>query len=341
MKSFPQWIGLLFLAGAGLARAHSPAEEMAEAADHFLAALQPEQKAKASFPFQHDERQNWHFIPKDRKGLPFKEMTSAQRLLGQALLASGLSAEGHVKADTIMSLEQVLQDMEGPNRTFPRDPELYYVSIFGQPGPDRTWGWRVEGHHLSINFTIVDGRDIAGTPSFMGSNPAEVKSGPRQGLRVLADEEDLGRRLVKSLSADQRKKAIIETKAPREIITGAERKVRPLEVTGIATSELNPDQMDILRELIKVYVERNRPELAAHDLAKIKQAGVEKIHFAWAGGLQPGEGHYYRIQGPTFLMEFDNTQNNANHIHAVWRDFEDDFGVDLLRQHYDRVPHAK
>jgi Protein of unknown function (DUF3500) len=336
-RIFSFFLGLILFAPG--ARAHTAAEEMADAANHFLAALNPDQKAKAHFDLKADERQNWHFIPKDRNGLPMKGMTSAQKLLAQSLLASGLSQRGYVKATTIMSLEQVLAEMEGPNRHFPRDPELYYVSIFGNPGAKETWGWRVEGHHVSINFTIVKGEFISATPSFLGSNPAEVKEGPRKGLRVLAAEEDLGRQLVKSLDADQRKVAIIAVKAPAEIITGADRKVKALEPVGLAVGQMNDDQKQILKKLIHEYVYRDRPEVADKDLAKIREAGPEKILFAWAGGVEPGQGHYYRIQGPTFLMEYDCTQNNANHIHAVWRDFESDFGEDLLREHYDQVPH--
>jgi hypothetical protein len=322
------------------ARAHTAAEEMADAANHFLAALTPEQKTKATFELKDEERQNWHFIPKERKGLTFKEMTPAQRHLGQALLSSGLSQRGYVKAITIMSLEQILNELEagkGPRR----DPEVYYVSIFGKPGPADTWGWRVEGHHLSVNFTLVNGQQISATPSFLGSNPGEVKDGPRKGLRVLAAEEDLGRQLAKSFDAAQRKSAISTNAAPREIITGNERKVKPLERTGLPVARMTKPQRDLLLKLVREYVFRHRPEVAEADLDKIQKAGTDKIYFAWAGGLERGEAHYYRIQGPTFLMEYDNTQNNANHIHAVWRDFENDFGEDLLRKHYDQVPHAK
>jgi hypothetical protein len=322
----------------GGALAHTAVEEMADAANHFLAALSPEQRAKATFEFKSDERQNWHFIPKQRNGLPFKELAPAQNKLAQALLASGMSARGYIKATTIMSLEQVLKDMEkgsGPTR----DPDLYFVSVFGKPGEKATWGWRVEGHHLAINFTIVNGEHISATPSFMGSNPAEIKEGARRGLRVLADEELVARELVKSLDGAQRKLAVFADTAPKDIITSAVRKAKPLEEVGLISAKMTSGQRELLQKLIKEYLYRHRSEIADRDLAKIDTAGLDRIYFAWAGGLEPGQGHYYRVQGPSFLLEYDNVQNNNNHIHAVWRDFESDFGEDLLRKHYEQVKH--
>lgn len=320
-------------------RAHTPAEEMAEAATHFLAALSPEQKTKATFALKDDERLNWHFIPKARKGLPLKEMTPAQRHLAHALLNTALSQRGYMKASTIMSLEQILADIEqgkGPAR----DPELYFVSIFGKPGGKATWAWRWEGHHLAMNFSIVDGDKISMTPSFMGSNPGEVRVGQRSGLRALEHEEDLARKLVRSLDDKQRQVAIYTNTAPADIITGADRKARLLTPAGLAMRRLNKVQKNLLMDLVKEYVYRNRGEVAEKDLKRIQEAGPQNITFAWAGSTEPGQGHYYRIQGRTFLMEYDNTQNNANHIHAVWRDLENDFGGDPLRRHYEQ-DHAK
>ncbi|MEW6302029.1 MAG: DUF3500 domain-containing protein [Verrucomicrobiota bacterium] len=317
--------------------ARAGVDDMAAAANNLLAALDDAQRGKAVYELKADERLNWHFIPKPRNGLPLKEMTSGQRPLAHALLASGMSAQGQAKALSIMSLEQILHDVE--NRSPKRDPELYYFTIFGKPAADGTWGWRVEGHHLSVNYTFVKGQ-VAGTPSFFGTNPAEVREGQRKGLRLLGAEEDVARQLVKSLNADQKKAAIYDTKAPKDIITAAERKVKALQPAGLAFARMSPAQKDLTMEVIKLYVGRNRAEMAEKDMDKIRKAGVDKISFAWAGGLERGEGHYYRIQGPTFLLEYDNTQNNANHVHAVWRDFESDFGEDLLRKHYDQS-HAK
>src|SRR5947209_6969437 len=266
-------------------------------------------------------------------------MTSAQRALAHALLASGMSQKGYVKAVTIMSLDQVLKDVEqgkGPTR----DPELYYFTIFGTPGGNQAWGWRVEGHHVSLNFTIVDGKGTAATPAFLGANPAEIREGPRKGLRVLGEEEDLGRKLIKSLNDDQRKTAIFDKEAPKDILTFNARKAMIEKPAGVHYSELNDDQKKILVELVGDYADRHRPDIAGNDLKRINAAGWDKVQFAWAGGLEPGEKHYYRVQGPTFLIEFDDTQNNANHIHSVWRDLTgDDFGEDLLLEHYQQNKH--
>jgi hypothetical protein len=311
--------------------------EMAAAARNLWDSLTSEQKDKIGFDFNDPLRYDWHFIPRPRKGLPVKEMKGEQRALAQALLASGLSQSGYIKAETIMSLEQILFSIE-QGRGAVRDPELYFFNIFGNPNSSdskKPWGWRVEGHHLALNFTIVGDEGVVGGPTFMGTNPAEVKDGPRQGLRVLGEEEDLARKLVKSLDDGQRKKAIVQEEAPKDILSLAARKAKPLEPAGILVPDLNTEQKEILNTLIVLYAERLRPELASNDLGKILKAGVDKIGFAWAGGQERGNPHYYRIQGPTFLIEYDNTQNNANHVHSVWRDFENDFGDDLLKKHYD------
>ena len=318
----------------------TPVEDMTFAAKAFLGSLTPEQKAKATFTFDSEERENWNFVPLDRKGLPLKEMSSSQRHLAYGLLASGLSQKGSVKALSIMSLEQILQDIEGPNRRFPRDPELYFVSIFGTPEAEGTWGWRVEGHHMSVNMTLAQGKQVAGAPVFFGTNPAEVRVGSRKGLRVLAAEEDLGRELVKSLNPEQRKLGIIDTKAPDDILTVNQRVAKAGEYRGIEWKKLNKAQQSIALKLLAEYAGRLRGELAEADLAEIKAAGHSNIHFAWAGGLEKGERHYYRLQGPTFLIEYDNTQNDANHVHAVWRDLKGDFGRDLLGEHL-RDSHGK
>lgn len=316
----------------------APGDDMAEAAHNFLASLTPEQQTKATYPFQDDERFDWHFIPKPRKGLPFTEMTSAQQKLAHALLSSGLSQRGYAKAVTIMSLDQILKDMEqgkGPTR----NPDLYYFTVFGKPEGKEVWGWRVEGHHLSLNFVVRGGNVLAATPAFFGANPAEVKEGPRKGLRVLGEEETLGRAFVKSLSPEQQKIAILDIPAPKEMITTNARQVQLLSPPGISADKLNAEQKESLRQLLNSYAHRHRPEVAEDDMKKIEGAGFDKVTFAWAGGLEVGNPHYYRIQGPTFLLEYDDTQNNANHIHTVWRDLQNDFGGDVLRKHYDEVPH--
>jgi hypothetical protein len=236
-----------------------------------------------------------------------------------------------------MSLEEVLKKIEGANPRADRNPELYHVSFFGDPAPGKTWGWRFEGHHLSLSFTVVKGFHISSTPSMMGTNPAIVPDGPHKGVHILADEENVARELTKSLSSVQKAAAIINETAPADILTTNLRKISPLEPAGIAWTDLNGDQQKLVWKLVKTYVQRARGEIAGADLTKINAAGRDKIHFAWAGGLEPGQGHYYRIQGPTFLVEYDNTQNNANHIHCVYRDFNEDFGEDLLFKHYEQT----
>lgn len=325
-------LGVLFF--ACIVSAHEPAVEMLEAAKALLASATPEQKEKLVFPFEAAERENWNFIPMARSGLPLKQMTVTQQDLALNLLRTGLSHAGMAKAEAVISLENVLKELEhGAAR---RDPTLYYVTLFGEPSATRSWGWRFEGHHLSFNFTVVEGHHVFFTPSFIGSNPAEVRDGPKQGLRVLGDEDDLGRALVKSLTDQQRAIAIFSPTAPVEIVTGNQHHVSPLEPRGIASSQLDTEQRNQLRKLLGIYINRYRPEIADATQAEIEAAGFDKIYFAWAGGTKPGIGHYYRIQGPTFVCEFDNTQNDANHIHTAWRDFKNDFGRDPLAEHYAR-----
>jgi hypothetical protein len=312
--------------------------EMVQAADAFVAGLGPEQRAKALFRFEDAERLNWHFVPRARRGLPLKEMTPAQQELARAILQAGLSQRGYLTANTIMELETVLREMGENPRV--RDPELYFFSIFGTPSHEEPWGFRAEGHHLSLNFTLVGDSLIATAPAFFGANPAEVRRGSRKGLRALADEEDIGRELVLSLDERQLADAIIATRTPRDIVTGNAAQVVPLAPIGIRVTELRPDQAAILVRLLDVYLGRMAEPLAEQRRAALERTDFDAVAFAWAGSTRPGEAHYYRIQGPSFLVEYDNTQNNANHIHTVWRDFDGDFGRDLLREHYRDAPHA-
>lgn len=313
------------------APAHDAEAEMAAVAKNFLASLDEAQRKEAHFPFNTDERENFHFVPKDRKGLALKNMRPEQIPLAFALLNSGLSTHGFAKATTIMSLEQILHELE--NGAAHRDPGRYYFAIFGEPGPKGVWGWRCEGHHCSVNFTIVDGH-FSATPNFFGANPGEVKSGPRAGLRVLASEEDNGRALVQSLDEAQRKEAILSDEAPPDIFTSANRKIDPLSPAGLPASAMTEAQQKLLRTLIDDYIRRARTEIADAEWKQIEEAGFGNVHFAWMGSTEKGKGHYYRVQGPTFLLEYDNTQNSANHPHTVWREFKGDFGRDILAEHY-------
>ncbi|MFY9235160.1 MAG: DUF3500 domain-containing protein [Fimbriimonadaceae bacterium] len=305
----------------------------------FLAGLDKNQLAKALLPFEDDARTAWAYTPGARAGITLKELAPVQRNRAMDLLQASLSESGYRKAEAIRAdLEAHLRVIENnPGR----DPEMYYFVFFGRPASNAKWAWRYEGHHLSLSFTFLDGNLIASTPQFMGSNPAEVLTGPRKGLRVLGEEEDLGRKLVKSLSQEQRRAAVLSDVAPAEIVTSNLRKAGMLEDKGVRMLNLSNSQATLLKSLVKVIADVQKPAQAKVRLAKIEKAGWNKVRFAWMGGTEPGQGHYYRIQGPTFLIEYDNTQNGANHIHTVWRDFEGDFGRDALLEHYQKAEHHR
>ena len=308
------------------------ASVMSEAANRFLASLTPEQRAQATFQFDDAERVNWHFIPKERKGLPLLDMASHQKQLATALLSAGLSQQGFMKAVTIMSLDDVLKIMEKDNGQR-RNPEKYYFSIFGTPSDQGTWGYRVEGHHLSQNYTVLNGR-VLDAPSFFGSNPAEVKQGPRAGLRTLFQEDDMGLAMIAVLDAEQKKVAIVDQTAYKDIITFNNRTAALNgQPSGLLASKMNAKQFDALMALMEVYARNVPDQLAEAREEQIKQA-AKNIYFAWAGGINKGDPHYYRVQAGSFLIEFDMTQDNANHIHSVWRDAKNDFGDDVLKAHY-------
>jgi hypothetical protein len=302
---------------------------MAEAALIFLQALSAEQRAKATAPVDSEERLNWDYRPHARSGLSFKDLDPGQQKLAHALIANGLSRQGHTKAMAIMSLEPILRVLTGRDRY---DPDFYYLTIFGTPG-EPAWGWRLEGHHVSLNFLVAGGH-LAVTPNFFGANPARVLEGPRAGLRVLAAEEDLARRLLKSLDEQQFPQALLADEAPADIITSNERLVRPDTPQGLTYAQMTPEQQKSFQDLVQEYTGRMPPGVAAARLERLEREGWAYLHFAWAGPANPGQPHYYRLHGPSFLVEYDNTQNNANHIHTVWRDLQGDWGQDLLEQHY-------
>ncbi len=305
---------------------------MKSAAEAFLGSLDEGQRGKAAFAFDSDERENFRFTPQTRKGLPLKEMNDAQRAAAMKLLEAALSEKGKLKAMQVITLEGVLREIE--KRPDFRDPGKYYVSIFGKPGDGKGWGWKFEGHHLGLNYTVANGKEFSVTPSFYGANPGEVREGEHKGLRVLKAEDELARALVNVLLEGGKKEVIFSDQPPAEILTAENRKATALEPVGIAAADMSAAQRKALFDLISEYTGRHREDLAAADMKKIEKAGVGKIRFGWAGGTKPGEAWYYRIQGPTFIMEAANTQNDANHVHASWRDFEGDFGRDVLSEHY-------
>jgi hypothetical protein len=317
----------------------SASVQMADAAEKFLASLTDEQKKKASFDFNDPHRLGWFFTPQQnnetrkytRKGLPFEDLTQEQKKLALELLRSGTSNSGYNQAVTIMSLENVLKEAEPPKKnSMVRNPDWYFVSIFGTPSKTGKWGWRVEGHHLSVNFTIDRGQIASVTPYLFGANPAEIKEGPKKGQRALPEIEDCARELIKSLTEEQTKAAHLGMQLPdvKENSSAA----APGNPLGIVASKLSDEQQAKLMKLVKAYTDRMPDSVGAVELGAAKQAGVDKIYFAYGGDPTPGKPYTYRVHGPSFLVEFLNVQadgygNPANHIHSVWRHLPSDFGL--------------
>ena len=311
-------------------------EQMVAATNQFIASLSTEQKQLAQYEFDDEERLNWHFIPRARNGIALKSLEPAARENAMNLLRSFLSTKGLAKSEQIRGLENVLAAIE-VNGRFVRDPQLYYLTVFGTPSLEGDWALRYEGHHQAFNWTFSGGLGIASTPQFFGSNPAQVREGPQQGLRVLAVEEDLARELVVSMTPEQQRAAILSGAAPNDIYTGAQKEVFALEPQGIGYDALNAAQQALLMQLIEEVASTQPEALAMQRMDEIRAAGLAELDFAWIGSVERGDPHYYRVQGPGFLIEYDNTQNDANHVHLVWRDFTGDFGRDLIRLHYDAV----
>ncbi len=318
---------------SALAAPSAPIADLSDAANALLAGLDADQRAIVQYKFDDEERWDWHFIPRKRPGLSFNDLREEQYSLIQALLQAGLSEGGFKTTETIRALEGVLREIEGPQATH-RDPLDYHVSIFGKPDKNGTWSFRYEGHHLSLHWTIVKGKAIASSPQFLGANPGNVPDGPHKGLRALGMLEDLGRDFVNALSGTQRKQAIVSAEAPKDILSGTERDAIEQKHLGVAYGDLSKAQQQQLFGLIEAYANIQRPEIAAQRLARIRKAGPATIKFAWMGGTERGTPQYYRVQGKTFILEYDNVQNAANHPHTTWRDFHGDFGKDLLKEHY-------
>ncbi|GBD35736.1 hypothetical protein HRbin36_00851 [bacterium HR36] len=330
-------IGVLLLAGLAYfaGEAEPTGLKMTEAAQQFLQCLSPELRQKATFPFDHAERFNWHFVPLEqnrkptRKGVALFEMNETQKEAARKLLRSAVSAEGYQTATTIMSLEAILHELEqgkGPTR----DPEWYFFTVFGEPTRDGEWGWRVEGHHLSLNFTLAKGEVISSTPAFWGANPATVMSGPKKGQRTIPDHDDLARELFRSLDAQQRKLAYQPKQFPE--VQARNKSANVGQPVGLPAAQMRPEQKEILRKLLNAYLRKLLPQVAEAEKRRWESAGFDRIHFAYAGGTEPGQPRTYRIQGPTFLVEFlnvqpDSAKNPANHIHSVWRSLPGDFGL--------------
>lgn len=332
--------GVVLASMAGLAyvaqQTEAPGERMVGAAQDFLGSLDAGQKPKATFPFDSKERTNWNFIPlqdkekrSTRKGLPLEDMSSDQKKAALALLKSGTSPQGGVAAITIMSLEAILREQETKGAMV-RNPDWYFFTIFGSPAKTGKWGWRVEGHHLSLNFTMDGTQVVSATPNFFGANPAEVKSGDKKGLRILAPAEDLALQLYKALDETQKKTAHHEKPFPEP----GQKEPAPNvgEPVGLPAAKMTESQKGILTKLLKTYTDRMPGEVGATEMKLAKEAGLDKVHFAFTGSPELGKGHTYRVQGPTFVIEFLNIQNDSagnpnNHIHSCWRRIKGDFGL--------------
>jgi hypothetical protein len=334
-RSFVMFAALSWLtlaAGASAADESQPGARMRAAAQALAASLDERRRARLVLPFTDARRTDWHYTPRSRPGLTFADLDAAQREALTRLLGSALSAVGHRKVVNIIELELVLKEIEFALSLL-RNPEKYAIVIFGTPDPVSPWGWRFEGHHLSLNFTVRGDAAVATTPSFFGANPAEVRKGPKQGLRVLAAEEDEARKLLALLDAAQRRIAIVDARTYGDIITAARDKVSPLDNRGLEARAMTEPQKAQLRRLIEVYADSFEPQLRAARLARSNE-GFDSIRVAWAGSPDKGKQHYYRVQGAKFLIEYDASQNDGNHVHTVWRDYDGDFGRDLLREHH-------
>jgi len=326
-----------------MANTATAADELVRATREFVDALLVEQRATAIREFTDDARYDWHYIPKSgRKGLPLGAMTGRQAALAHAVLQAALSETGYGKTEGIMRLEGILGEIEAAQgrenaRAF-RDPGNYFVTVFGEPVVGGDWGLSFEGHHVSLNFTVAGGEVVASSPAFLGANPHRVPQGEQEGWRVLGAEEDRARALLASLDAAQLEEAVVTPHAPRDLFSGAERRVPSMKAEGLPAWSMTAEQKELLHALILEYADNVAGDAARERHAQIESGG-DDIWFAWMGSTERGEPHYYVIQAPEFLIEYDNVQNGANHSHTVWRDFDGDFGRDVLAEHHAAHPH--
>lgn len=335
-------LAALLAAGGAIVRAAVTALAIVPAATAWVESLVPEQRSRALRPVDDQRRTDWHFIPKfERKGLSLRDMNPAQQKLAMELLRAAVSQSGYDKSSAIMQLDEILRILEADKAKNVRDPQRYFFTIFGTPADKGGWALSVEGHHLSLNFVVRDGRIVDSTPQFLGANPATVKTTfaglPAAGVRVLRDEEELGFELVRSLDGPQRSKGVIAAEAPKDIRGAGEPQPSQETAVGIRFAELTATQRQILRRLVEAYCGSMNADVVAERLSLIEAAdggpagkGWDAVRFAWQGSLEPGVGHAYRVEGPSFVIEFVNVQpdaegNPANHIHCVWRDKTGDF----------------
>ena len=320
--------------GGASAQTVDAAQRIADAASRFLAGLDETQRRQAMVAFDSDNRRDWHYSPRSRQGLTLGEMKPAQRAAAHALFASVLNQRGLQAIENVRIVEGVLREQQGSFR----DPDRYYVTIFGAPGR-LPWGWRLEGHHLSLNVALAAPGRITATPFFLGAHPATVRDGPHKGLRPLGPAEDLARQLMASLSEEQRRTAIIAERSFGEIVASPGRERDLAQPVGLPLSAMDGAARNLVEALVDRFVGTLAPDLAAVQKQRVIEQELGRFRFAWAGPLAPGQAHYFRVHGPVTLIEHDNTQNSANHIHSVWRDTAADFGADALAEHYRRQPH--
>jgi hypothetical protein len=355
-----------------LASVHAGAAEpsgASVAAQRLQKATPSKQRSELDQPFTDAARSDWSYVPRSRSGIAWRDMNAAQREASTQLLRTALTDAGVDKAHAIMALEIALRELETFGRS--RDPHNYAIALFGSPEPsssehsssklEAAWGWRIEGHHLSLHFTLLGDRYVSTLPQFMGANPALVprdfiardvaagdvaagalaEAGPRKGTRVLGEEEDLARQLLAMLEPAQRSltqkgSALFSAQPYGDIVTKSARQLTPLSPVGISLNDLSAAQQAVLLKLITAFASHLQPELLEARLARVRAGQLSTIRFGWAGSLVRGEPHYFRIAGATFLIEFDNS--GGNHVHSVWRDSEADWGRDVLADHYRRAP---
>lgn len=320
--------------GGASAQTIDAGQRIAEAANRFLAGLDEAQRKQATVAFEADNRRDWHYIPRSRRGLTLGEMAPAQREQARALFATVLSERGLQAIENVRIVEGVLRESQGSFR----DPDRYYVTIFGMPGR-LPWGWRLEGHHLSLNVALPAPGRIAATPFFLGAHPATVGDGAHKGLRPLGPAEDLARQLMASLGEAERRTAIIAERSFGDIVASPGRERDLAQPVGLALSAMDGAARNLVEALIDRFVGTLAADLAAVQKRRVIEQELGRFRFAWAGPLAPGQAHYFRVHGPVTLIEHDNTQNNANHVHSVWRDLAADFGTDALAEHYRQQPH--
>jgi hypothetical protein len=320
--------------GGASAQTVEAGERIAQAANRFLSGLDDGQRKKALIAFDTSNREDWHYIPRSRQGIPLSDMNAAQQQAARALFGSVLNDRGLQMIDNVRVVEGILREQQGSFR----DPDRYYVSIFGTPGRF-PWGWRLEGHHLSLNVTLPAAGHITATPFFVGSHPATVRDGPNKGLRPLGAAEDLARQLMASLPEAARRVAIIADRSFGEIVASPGREKDLGTPRGIDLGSLDGAARNLVEALMDRFLGALAPDLAAKQKQRVIEQELTKFRFAWAGSLAPGETHYFRVHGPVTLIEHDNTQNGGNHIHSVWRDLKADFGHDALAEHYRKSPH--